>query len=521
MARFFNTAGPCRPELHYMLPPERRLPELPGLIDQQFYFVVHAPRQTGKTTCFRSLAQTLTAGGRFAALLTSCEVGQAAGSDVEWGIAAVLDALRIAAENHLPEELRPPEADPATPAGSRLLDLLTRWSRQCPRPVVLFMDEIDALVDDVLISALRQLRTGYADRPGSFPQSVALIGLRDVRDYRQKIRPEVQSLGTSSPFNIKVESLTLPNFTADEVALLYGQHTADTGQPFSPEAEGRAFELTRGQPWLVNALARQAVEKLVSDRSVPIDAGTIEAAKEALILRRDTHLDSLIERLREPRVRRVIEPIVAGESLPPDLLDDDVRFALDLGLIVTTRQGLEIANPIYREVIPRALTTLLEQTLLLPSPSYVAPDGRLRFDLLLDDFRAFWCENAESYLTRAPYSEAAAQLVFMAFLQKVVNGGGFIDREYAVGSGRIDLCIRWPHAGGAERWAIELKVWRDGRPDPLPQGLKQLGSYLERLGLDRGTLIVFDGRKAAEPLPGRCTMEEVEWEGRTVAVVRL
>jgi hypothetical protein len=190
--------------------------------------------------------------------------------------------------------------------------------------------------------------------------------------------------------------------------------------------------------------------------------------------------------------------------------------------VVTTPQGLAIANPIYREVIPRALTSLLEQSLPLPRSSYVGPDGRLRFDLLLDDFRAFWCENAEPYLAQAPYSEAAAQLVFMAFLQKVVNGGGFIDREYAVGSGRIDLCVRWPHLGGtAERWAVELKVWREGRPDPLSQGLKQLGSYLERLGLDRGTLIVFDGRKAAEPLPGRCAVEEVESEGRKVAVVRL
>jgi len=523
MARFFNTAGPCDPHDHYMLPPDRRLPELRRLIDQKLYFVVHAPRQTGKTTYFRALAQSLTAEGRYAALLTSCEVGQAAGGDVERGIETVLGALRIAAENHLPDELRPPDPDPATAAGFRLLELLTRWSKQCPRPVVLFLDEIDALFDNLLISVLHQLRTGYADRPGKFPQCVALVGLRDVRDYRRQVRPEVQSLGTSSPFNIKVESLTLPNFTADEVAELYGQHTTDTGQPFTPEARALAFELTRGQPWLVNALARQAVEKLAPDRSVPIDASVIEAAKEALILRRDTHLDSLIERLREPRVRRVIEPIVAGETLPPDLLDDDVRFTLDLGLVVTTPQGLAIANPIYREVIPRALTSLLEQTLPLPrpSPAYVAPDGRLRFDLLLADFRAFWCENAEPYLAQAPYSEAAAQLVFMAFLQKVVNGGGFIDREYAVGSGRIDLCIRWPHAGDAERWAVELKVWRDGRPDPLPQGLKQLGTYLDRLGLDRGTLIVFDGRKAAEPLPQRCAMEEVEIEGRKVAVVRL
>ncbi|HEX4963202.1 MAG TPA: AAA family ATPase [Thermoanaerobaculia bacterium] len=521
MARFFNTAGPCRPDLHYMLPPERRLPGFRRLIDHQTYFVVHAPRQTGKTTCFRALAQALTAEGSYAALLTSCEVGQAAGGDVERGVAAVLDVLRISAENHLPDPLLPPKADPATPAESRLLDLLTRWSRQCPRPVVLFLDEIDALVDDVLISVLRQLRTGYGDRPRSFPQTVALIGLRDVRDYRLKVRPEVQSLGTSSPFNIKVESLTLANFTEDEVAELYGQHTADTGQPFTPEASSRAFELTRGQPWLVNALARQAVEVLVPDRAVPVDAAVIESAKERLIQRQDTHLDSLIERLREPRVQRVIEPLLAGDPLSAGLLADDLRFTIDLGLVVTTPQGLEVANPMYREVIPRALSSLLEQTLPLPRPTYVAPDGGLRFDLLLEDFRAFWCENAEPYLAQAPYSEAAAQLVFMAFLQKVVNGGGFIDREYAVGSGRIDLCIRWPRPGRIERWAIELKVWRDGRPDPVPQGLKQLGSYLERLGLEHGTLIVFDGRSVAKPLPERCSIEEVIAEGKRIEVVRL
>jgi hypothetical protein len=521
MARFFNTAGPCNPQDHYTLPPERRLPGLRRLIEQKLYFVLHAPRQTGKTTCLRAFAQSLTAEGSYAALLTSCEVGQAAGGDVERGIAAVLDVLRISAGNHLPQELLPPKADPAIPAESRLLDLLTRWSQQCPRPVVLFLDEIDALVDDVLISVLRQLRSGYADRPRAFPQTVALIGLRDVRDYRLKVRPEVQSLGTSSPFNIKVESLTLPNFTEDEVVELYGQHTADTGQPFTAEASSRAFELTRGQPWLVNALARQAVEVLVPDGAVPVDAATIESAKERLILRQDTHIDSLIARLREPRVRRVIEPLLAGNTLPPDLLDDDLRFTIDLGLVVTTPQGLELANPMYHEVVPRALSSLLEQTLPLPRLSYVAPDGGLRFSLLLDDFRVFWCENAEQYLAQAPYSEAAAQLVFMAFLQKVVNGGGFIDREYAVGSGRIDLCIRWPRPGRIERWAIELKVWRDGRPDPVPQGLKQLGSYLDRLGLDRGTLIVFDSRSVANPLPERCSVEEMTAEGKRIDVIRL
>jgi hypothetical protein len=518
--RFFNTAGPCDPAKHYMLPPERRLPGVRDLIDQEQYFVLHAPRQTGKTTSVRALAQSLTIEGRYAALVATCEAGQAIGNRLEDGIAVVLDAIRLAAVAMLPEALHPPEADPAVPAGTRLQDLLTRWSQQCPRPIVLFLDEIDALLDDVLLSVLRQLRAGYSNRPGVFPQSAALIGLRDVRDYRIRLRPDDDSLGTSSPFNIKVESLTLRNFTAAEVAELYDQHTAESGQAFTAEAKALAYELTRGQPWLVNSLARQAVQVLVRDRSIPIEVSDIERAKEILIERRDTHLDSLIDRLREPRVRRILEPVLAGEFLSPDVLDDDIQFVEDLGLVARS-VGLEIANPIYREIIPRALTAVTQRSLPLGRASFVASDGTLDTQMLLDDFRAFWCQHSESFLDRQPYSEAAAQLVFMAFLQRVVNGGGFIDREYAIGSGRIDLCVRFPYSGGMQRWAIELKVWRDGRPDPLDQGLEQLSSYLERLGLDDGTLILFDGRPQAPPPPERCSQSETEHRGRRIRILRL
>jgi hypothetical protein len=504
-----------------MLPPERRLPGVRDFIDRYFYFVLHAPRQTGKTTCFEALAHSLTAEGRYTALHATCEKGQPAGGDIERGMQAVLRDIERAARA-LPAELRPEPLEhfERIEAESRLAEYLAGWCQRSPRPVVLFLDEIDALLDETLLSVLRQLRAGYTHRPERFPQSVALIGLRDVRDYRVRLRPEAESLGTSSPFNIKVESLTLRNFTAEEIGELYGQHTADTGQIFTPEAKALAWELTRGQPWLVNALARQAVEILVPDRTQPIEARHVERAKEILIERRDTHLDSLVDRLREPRVRRVIEPILAGELLSPDVLDDDVEFVEDLGLVARSA-GLEIANPIYREIIPRALTAVLQRSLPLPQASFVAADGRLRRNALLDEFRSFWCQHAEFFLERQPYTEAAAQLVFMAYLQRVINGGGFIDREYAVGSGRIDLCVRWPFPGGVERWALELKVWRDGRPDPQSEGLQQLSGYLDRLGLDQGTLVVFDGRSQAPPVPERCSRSEVRHDGRLITVVRL
>jgi hypothetical protein len=504
-----------------MLPPERRLPKVRELVDRALYFVLHAPRQTGKTTTVRALARSLTAEGSYAALVASCEVGQVRAERFEEGLAGVLDSIRQAARLDLPEELRPPEVDSTVPILTRFQDVLARWCLACPRPVVLFLDEIDALQDEVLLSILRQLRSGYAGRPRGAPQSVALIGLRDVRDYRIQVRPDAESLGTSSPFNIKVESLTLRNFTGAEVEELYGQHTKETGQVFTAEAASHAFEISRGQPWLVNALGFQAVEQVVPDRSVAVEAHHVERAKEILIERRDTHLDSLIDRLREPRVRRVLEPILTGELLSPDVLDDDVQFVKDLGLVTSGLAGLEIANPIYREIIPRALASVAQESLPVLRAPFIASDGTLRFDKLLDDFQAFWCEHAELYLARQPYSEAAAQLVFMAYLQKVVNGGGLIDREYAVGSGRIDLCVRWPHPGGLQRWAAELKVWRDGRSDPLSEGLKQLSFYLARLGLDRGTLILFDHRSSARSIPERCSRTDVEHEGRRMTVLRL
>jgi len=232
----------------------------------------------------------------------------------------------------------------------------------CSRPIVLFIDEIDALKDDTLISVLRQLRDGYPRRPGAFPHSLALIGLRDVRDYKVASGGS-NRLGISSPFNIKIESLTLRNFTKEEVATLYQQHTADTKQVFTVDAIEKAYELTQGQPWLVNALARQMVEVLAPEPTTALTKEHVEQAKEILIQRQDTHLDSLAARLQEPRIRAIIEPMLAGQELG-NVPNEDIEFVLDLGLCVKSRYGgLAIANPIYKEVLPRVLSVVPEASL--------------------------------------------------------------------------------------------------------------------------------------------------------------
>ncbi|MEU1983626.1 ATP-binding protein [Nocardia sp. NPDC019395] len=523
--KYFNTAGPCYPQMHYMLPALERLPDAHRMIDRGQYFVLHAPRQTGKTTSLADLARQLTAAGDYLALHFSCEAASSFAHDIGATEQALLGQIRsAAAAAHLPPELMPPTPWPDAPPGTALHLGLTTWVTQCPRPLVLFFDEIDSLRDDALINTLRQLRAGYTtNRPG-FVHSIALCGLRDVRDYKAASGGDPNRLGTASPFNIKVRSVRLGDFTRDEVISLYGQHTAETGQEFSSPALDMAFYYTQGQPWLVNALAAEIIDEMRVESTITEDH--IDQAKERLIVARATHLDSLVDKLTEPRIQKIIEPLIAGATPDTDPTFNDARaYAADLGLIAPNNP-IRIANPIYNEVILRVLGSGIE-AVIVPGPAqFRLPDGRLDFERLLTEFAAFWKLNGEILTGDQRYHEVAPQLVLMAFLHRIVNGGGYIDREYGVGRGRIDLLIRQPYTGtdghrAEQREALELKVWADKQKDPLEQGLTQLDSYLDRLDLPTGVLVIFDRRAKAAPITERTAFSEVTSPtGRTVTLLR-
>ncbi|MDB9308021.1 ATP-binding protein [Aphanizomenon sp. CS-733/32] len=515
MTRWFNIAGPCNPKKNYTLSTTSRLPDLSMLIEQESYFVLHAPRQTGKTTAMLSLAKQLTDTGNYAAVMVSAEVGSAFNHDPGAAELAILGVWRNTIEDSLPTELQPQTWVYNVP-GQRIAENLRAWSRAINRPIVLFIDEIDSLQDQTLISVLRQLRDGFPKRPENFPSSVGLIGLRDVRDYKVASGGS-DRLNTSSPFNIKVASITMRNFNLEEIGELYQQHTAATGQIFTPEAIETAFNLTQGQPWLVNALAKEVVEKMVKDRSITITKEHILKAKEILITRQDTHLDSLAERLRETRIKAIIEPMLAGLELG-DIPNDDIQFVIDLGLCkMHPYGGLTIANPIYREVLPRVLTVTPMASLPMIAPTWLTPEGELNIDALLTAFLKFWRQHGEPLLGSTGYHEIAPHIVLMAFLHRVINGGGVLEREYAIGSDRMDLCLRYKDV----TLGIELKVWRDKKRDPQTDGIEQLESYLARLGLDFGWLFVFDRRKNALPMEERLSTEVVVTENqRRITVIR-
>ena len=500
--RTFNTAGPVRAERHYQIAPLSRidLEEVLGLIRDEKYFVLHAPRQTGKTSALLALRDLLNGGeaGDFRCLYANVENGQAMRENVAEAMRTVLAEMAYQAsvtlDDETLEELWPALLERVGPAQA-LRQALARWCMADPRPLVLLIDEIDALVGDTLLSVLRQLRTGYADRPQRFPHSIILCGLRDVRDYRIHSSAENRLVLGGSAFNIKSESLRLGDFSEQETCDLTAQHTEQTGQAFTEDALELIWERTAGQPWLVNALCYDACfrHKPGRDRERPITAAAVLEAQERLILRRDTHIDDLAHKLCEERVRRVIEPILAG-ARQQAWSNEDLAYVCDLGLVTQDVGGRpRIANPIYAEVVPRHLNYAVQAGLPQEMAWYVGADGALDVEGLIAAFQAFFGEHSEHWVQRfEQYHEAGPQLLLQAHLQRVVNGGGRIEREYALGRGRTDLLIVWPQGGRERRYVVECKVRRGELERTIAEGVAQARAYVDRCGAEAGHLIVFD-----------------------------
>jgi AAA+ ATPase superfamily predicted ATPase len=515
----FNTTGPCNTRQHYMIESARRIKGVSKLIDGGKYFVLHAARQSGKTTFIQDLVKKLNDEGQYYAFYCSLE-GLQGITDAQTGIPEIIMNIKFALEySSLPDGVQFANDVNLEYYSSTLLKALNTFCTQLDKPVVFFFDEADCLSEGTLISFLRQLRNGYNRRnTDPFLHSVALVGMRNIRDYKAKVRPDHETLGSASPFNLVAKAITLNNFTKEEVAELYTQHTAETGQVFNADAIELAYNQSCGQPWLVNAIAHEVIEEILEDDySKPVTAQLVTDAIQNIILRRDTHIDSLLERLKEDRVRKIIEPLILGENIE-SRMSDNYLYVRDLGLIKEDNGNILPANPIYTEVIIRTLTYDYQEDMRARQREYQMPrylkDGRIDMDYLLSDFQQFWRENSEMLPPRFNYVESIPHFVIMAFLQKIVNGGGQIIREPAVGNGRLDLCLIYEGV----KYPIELKIRY--REDSLAKGIVQLSEYMDQYGSNQGWLCLFD-RDESKPWDERIYTKHEKQNEKSITVVGL
>ena len=503
---FFNTTGPCNPEEHYMLSPEERLvgSQLSRYLKNRLYWVLHAPRQTGKTTFLQVWAREINKVGKQVACYVSIERCQGV-ADPKDAIPAICNAIKESAEDYglpVPETI----GDPL----SALSYLLKDWSKKiASKPLIVLFDEVDVLVGETMISFLRQLRGGFASRGvGKFPVSIALVGMRDLKDYITQSKDGVAP-NPGSPFNIKKDSAQLTNFSANDVNRLFAKRTEETGQLITAEALKYVFEQSNGQPWIVNSLFDRATTRILDEESTEtVTIEHIREAREQMVTARETHLDALAYRLEDDRVRCVIERLMTGEADTRLAEGEPFRLCLDLGLVAIDDGTPIIANPIYRDVIAREATYSTQLAIVKPEWRWQNDDGTLDMDALMHEFQKFWRQHSEIWESHSRYTEAFPHLLLMAFLQRVTNGGGHIEREYAAGRGRMDLALLY-----CKKWyIIEVKLINYNKtPDSVrEEGLRQIVRYRDTIDPSaQSYLVIFDRREQSKNLPWE---QKIKWE---------
>jgi len=490
-----------------MLPPKERLmgAQLNRYIDDELYWVLHAPRQTGKTTFLKSWMREINDGGEAVACYVSVERCQGL-VEIERAMPAICTAIRERARQH---DLPVPDLDNVDSTGM-LYNILANWSRTvAPKPLIVLFDEVDVLHGEAMISFLRQLRDGFAGRGiGKFPVSIALVGMRDLKDYITASKDGVAP-NPGSPFNIKADSAWIANFKKDDVAHLFALRTAENGQQITQKALDYVYEQSKGQPWIVNNLFMRATMRILEQDSVEtVELKHVEQARQDMIMARETHLDALAVRLKETGIRGVIEPILTGESDPKLAESEAFRFCMDLGLVTVDDGTPVIANPIYREVIARHLT--YGQQLAIPKPAWQweKSDGSLDMDRMMKEFQKFWRRHANIWEEKSDYTEAFPHLLLMAFLQRVLNGKGNIERECAAGRGSMDLGVEY----NGFWYIIEIKIVRnhDSLQTVREEGLEQIGHYRDKFPANTPAwLLIFDRRTKTRE---KNWDERISWE---------
>jgi hypothetical protein len=508
MKKFFNTAGPCKSGIHYFIDRSNSFGHLVDLVHNQKYFIHHAPRQTGKTTLLIDFCKRLNEKGQFLGLYVNIEAAQTCRQDVLQANRVVIEAIQNRQLLTFGEQGIFEVGFEGGYSFHSLQTYLSRWALKSSKPIVLILDEIDSLVGDSLVNILRQIRAGYDARPEAFPQSIILNGVRDLRDYRIYSKAEDTWLTGGSCFNIKSESVRLENFSMEMVQDLFEQHSNEHSQKFENGVVEEVFRLTQGQPWLCNALGEQLCFHIGKDKKL-LNLEDLIDAREALILRRDTHIDQLYAKLDEERVRDIVMPLLWGEE-PKQPPMEDVQYCIDLGLLKNSR-SFEIANPIYQEVLPRELAHVRSMSVVAKPVDFIN-NNKLDFPRLLQKFTDFYRENAQEKFF---YNEITPHILLMAFLQRIINGGGQIIREYALGSKRMDIGVIY----GSDKFAIEIKI--KGQEKSREQSLDQIGSYMDSMDLkDNGYLLVFS-RDFSDGWQSRFKETQVQHDGRTILVLEL
>jgi hypothetical protein len=427
--RFFNNSGPVNGTDHFCVSPIKRLDteKVWQLILQKKYFLICGPKQCGKTSYLLALAKLINRNGYVKCLYFNVESLRGVQEDLVESMRSVLFEISSRArdtfgDDYL-EDLVSGILDKRGPYQA-LNELLTQWCKRSDKPIVLLMDEIDTIQGNVLTSLLSQIRAGYDKRPAHFPQSIIFCATHDVIDKQ---------------FNIKDATLRISFLRREDLDDMFSEYISKNGMEMDKAAIERIWRYSSGQPWIVSTLAGEIFHDIAPAKGIRrVSPELVDEAIDNVIVKQGNHQEYLVSQLRDERVKKILGPILAGATMGEAMAEQDLAFVQELGLVRNDR-SIEIANGLYKEIIPRALFAPVTYMINLDGQDYLGPGQSLDVAKLMRSFQAFFRNHAERLVSLLDYGPAGYVLVFQALLQKLADASNVVTREYGLNKGKVVL----------------------------------------------------------------------------------
>lgn len=471
--RYFNTAGPCRPEEHYTVMRERLIADGKNKVKKGCYFTISAPRQTGKTTYFQLLFRELSED--YTRIWISFENLKTAEKDLfykdlSYQLHQELSAQSIRIDCTVRDQVEV----------QKFFDRL----RDQAKPVFLVIDEFEGIPEPVLSELMHTFRKMYHRRQYHGLHSLALVGVSTLAEL---------VLLSASPFNI-ADQIAIPYFTLEEVKDLTGQYAAESGQNFEEKVVKEIFGNTGGQPGLVCSLCRHLTEDIVRDRTKQIRLEDFhETLRHFLTRRADMNILNIVHKAREKR-NLMLRLLFREDPIPFSVHDPDIAYLSAHGLIADSDGYAGISAPLYGKVLIAAFRPLFNGE----SEHYVGVQDSFGEYLTVSglDMRAV-LKRYSDYVARRGFrafdtehlKEAAWHYSldgFINFFIERLGGQTFI--EVPSGRGRTDILILF----GNRKYVVETKIFTDKYY--FEKGKRQLAAYLATEELSEGYYVVFSNR---------------------------
>jgi AAA-like domain len=490
--RSFNTSGPNLPAEHYTLERSALIEKGVDLIQKKRYFTIWAPRQTGKSTYFRLLADAVEKQG-FQVIHFNMENYKAAtAQDLLSNIALELSSLGL--------EL---------PVFDSFIHFSTYIESIRDRQLLLVIDEIEDLPSDIFDQVLHTLRSLYHSRENHCLKSeiwVATSNIVNVRDSK------------GIPFNI-ADNLPVPYFTGPEVIELLDQHTRETGQVFEKKVVKKIFDITAGQPGLVNGFANQLVTRW-PDRPKIGYKQYLEVEHWYLNVAIDKNFANILNKAKV--FRPFLERLLYTEDQIPFDIDREAIKTLHINGIIQEdkHRMIEFWVPFYKKRLYKAFYPYTngekaEITAGIQADQYFLTDGSLNLDKLMEAYKAYAQRRGFGVFREkdkdgnyTSLKEAGLFYSFETWLAAfLVQVEGRSYPEAQVGLGRSDLIV---NIRGKEL-LFECKKYAGERQ--FIKGHGQLAYYARSLGQKRAVYVVFTPQHLPYPntiKEGRDTVRNVE-----------